>query len=116
MSTNTALDQIKARVEGHSATPWQVKPYLYGSDERVRVTSPDDGPDFNTAEDVLPADAELIAAAPKLLAALEAVQALPEYDTWEHHAIGMGEVFGAGYAHALEVVRDVIEEALREEK
>lgn len=78
MSTNTALDQIKARVEGHSATPWQVEPYLHSMYDRVRVTSPDDGPDFNTAEDVLPADAELIAAAPKLLAALEAVEALAE--------------------------------------
>jgi len=74
MSTNTALGQIKNRVEGHSATPWQVEPYLHSMYDRVRVTSPDDGPDFNTAEDVLPADAELIAAAPKMLAALEAIE------------------------------------------
>ena len=114
----SALDQIKNRVEGHTPGPW----VYHASINRV-----EDVPEFDLHRfDIMAigiskveesdADGELIAAAPKLLAALEAVQALPEYDTWEHHAIGMGEVFGAGYAHALEVVRDVIEEALREEK
>lgn len=70
-----ALDDLRARAAGHSAGPWAVEPYLLSTDSRVRVTSPDDGPDYNTAEGVLPSDAELIAAAPKLLAALEAVQA-----------------------------------------
>lgn len=114
MSTNTALDQIKARVEGHSATPWQVKPYLYGSDERVRVTSPDDGPDFNTAEGALPADAELIAAAPKLLAALEAVEEqirdLEEIQAGHTSIFESANVSAGSVASALTAA---IEEALR---
>ena len=111
MSTNTALDQIKARVEGHSATPWQVKPYLFSDDRRVRVTSPDDGPDYNTAEDVLPANAELFAAAPKLLAALEAVGGIvDELDAIEERNIHPGNVNAGRLANA---IRKAIEEALR---
>ncbi|MER2134172.1 MAG: hypothetical protein ABS910_05765 [Arthrobacter sp.] len=112
MSTNTALDQIKARVEGHSATPWQVEPYLHSMYDRVRVTSPDDGPDFNTAEDVLPADAELIAAAPKLLAALEAVEAeAAALDALADEV--MGDELPTGLRLAARGIRKAIEEALR---
>lgn len=43
--------------------PWSAVPYLYddGGDERVRVSSPDDGDDYNLAEGVLRADARHIA-------------------------------------------------------
>ena len=116
MSTNTALDQIKNRVEKATPGPWVTRRFdleLFVVAENGALNPINLGYVGNRPE----RNAEFIAHArtdvPKLLAALEAVQALPEYDTWEHHAIGMGEVFGAGYAHALEVVRDVIEEALR---
>lgn len=75
MSTNTALDDIKARVEGHTEGPWE----LAGGGEWLSPWGIDIGSeDSSSCPTVRPSDAELIAAAPKLLAALEAVEALLE--------------------------------------
>lgn len=78
----STLDDIKARIEKATLGPWSAEPYLFGEEGRVRVTSPSDSEDYNTAEDVLTADAEFIAHArtdvPKLVAALEAVERLAE--------------------------------------
>jgi len=81
MSTNTALDDIKARAEGHTEGPWEAITsgpafgdhwYVCASDEAIAHVSANDGVD----EEQRRPNAELIASAPKLLAALEAVQAL----------------------------------------
>ncbi|MFK0005493.1 hypothetical protein ACIQTZ_00420 [Paenarthrobacter sp. NPDC090520] len=77
-------EQMKVRLAAATPGPWAASPYIvYGEQddtERVRVTSQHDSPDYNTAEMVLPKDADLIAYAPtdlaKLHAALDAVEAL----------------------------------------
>ena len=72
MSTNTALDQIKARVEGHTEGPWELHLGAHwfitsGATDVVHMVD-----DSKESE----ANAELFLEAPKLLAALEAVEAL----------------------------------------
>lgn len=85
MSTNTALGEIKARIEGHTEGPWRV--WKHGSgprDSGVETTWAYEGDEPKQITDwCFPADAELIAAAPKLLAALEAVEAMhvPDAET-----------------------------------
>jgi len=73
MSTNTALDDIKARTEGHTEGPW-----AWAGTPARRELSGKGGDVLACATLLWPdtADAELTAAAPKLLAALEAVEAL----------------------------------------
>ena len=78
MSTNTALDDIKARAEGHTEGPWRT--WQHGDGHRnagVETTWAHEGDEPKQITDwCFLADAELIAAAPKMLAALKAVQAL----------------------------------------
>lgn len=78
MSTNTALDDIKARTEGHTEGPWEAFTsgpafgdhwYVCANDEAIAHISANDGID----EEQRRPNAELFAAAPKLLAALKAV-------------------------------------------
>lgn len=115
MSTNTALDQIKNRVEGHTEGPW----VYHASINRV-----EDVPEFDLHRfDIMAigiakveesdADGELIAAAPKLLAALEAVEAkLDNYPIPSKAADPTGAVISA--LEGLEgIIRSAIEEALR---
>lgn len=112
MSMNTALGQIKNRVEGHTEGPWRSwqhgdgprnsgveTTWAYEGDEPVQIT-----------DWCFPADAELIAAAPKLLAALEAVEA--RLSAWQEHAIGMSAEDCTTRALAF-MLRSAIEEALR---
>lgn len=72
----SALENIKARTEGHTEGPWRT--WQHGSgprDSGVETTWAHDGEEPKQITDwCFPADAELIAAAPLLLAALEAVQ------------------------------------------
>lgn len=79
MSTNTALDEIKAQVEGHTEGPWQLS-YLEEGISEIEST----GGSHVGLADGKAADAELMAAAPRLLAALEAVEALlaEKYKLW----------------------------------
>lgn len=74
----SALEGIKARTEGHTEGPWRT--WQHGSDPRdsgVETTWAHDGDEPKQITDwCFPADAELIAAAPKMLAALEAVETL----------------------------------------
>lgn len=72
------LEAIKERVEGHTKGPWEVAADLstWESEEGGFDVGPDDAPAVAIVEGL--ADAELIAAAPKLLAALEAVEKLAE--------------------------------------
>lgn len=73
MSTNTALDDIKSRTEGHTEGPW-----AWAGTPARRELSGKGGDVLACATLLWPdtADAELTAAAPKLLAALEAVEEL----------------------------------------
>ena len=63
MTAREVLDAIQARVDAATPGPWKAEPYQLGnnSDGRMRVTSPNDLGIYNTAEDVLPNDAEFIA-------------------------------------------------------
>ena len=87
MSTKTALDQIKARVEGHTEGAWVAQNlerehghrgiyWVTSEHEGSQVVAEIDANDGRVEAIWKFADAELIAAAPKLLAALEAVEAL----------------------------------------
>lgn len=78
----SALEEIKARAEGHTRSPWEVRadhgePPAVWHDSEVAF-SIGRCADCGVEAVYEPADGELIAAAPKLLAALEAVQALAE--------------------------------------
>jgi hypothetical protein len=81
-SIPSLLQPLKDRLAAATPGPWKAEPYLSGvvEDGRVRVTSPSNSGIYNTAEDVLPNDAALIASAPtdqaKLIAAIEAVESL----------------------------------------
>lgn len=74
----STLENIKAWTEGHTEGPWRT--WQHGSgprDSGVETTWAHDGDEPKQITDwCFPADAELIAAAPNLLAALEAVGAL----------------------------------------
>ena len=86
------MDEIKARVEGHTPGPWEVESMDSGHSRYETdfwITAGDAGDTVcgmdglsratlneRVARNDGKADAELIAAAPKLLAALEAVEAL----------------------------------------
>ena len=57
------LDDLEAVARAATPGPWEAEPYLYtADDDRVRVTSPSDGPLFNLAEGVEPVNASHIAA------------------------------------------------------
>ena len=77
----STLDEIKARVEGHAPGPWVACTsgrsggdhwHICANDEAIAHISANDGYD----EEQRQPNAELIAAAPKLLDALETVEAL----------------------------------------
>jgi hypothetical protein len=56
------LDDLGAVARAATPGPWEAEPYLYmADDDRVRVTSPSDGPLFNLAEGVEPVNASHIA-------------------------------------------------------
>lgn len=92
----TEIDKLKERVEGHTQGPLSV----CKGDEADAVVLPNGLPitwDDHSGEVFTPADAQLIAAAPKMLAALEAIGALAEiwrstptnpspFDAALHHA------------------------------
>jgi len=109
MNTRDELARIRQRAEAATKGPWKAKPYwIYDSlDSRVRVTSPTDGDDHNTAEMVLLKDAEFIAHArtdiPRLLGALDAVLALA--DEW--NTLALGDQFYARHIRA--AVNDALE-------
>ena len=79
-TTTDPLEAIKARVEGHTEGSWEIR----GDHDELPAVWHDSEAAFSIGRCAdcgveavyAPADAELIAAAPKLLAALEAVQAL----------------------------------------
>lgn len=107
MSTNTALDDIKARVEGHTEGPWRTWQHGDGPrDSGVETTWAYDGDEPKQITDwCLPADAELIAAAPKLLNALERVEALA---ILAETTLG----YGAGGILMADALRKVVTDAL----
>lgn len=76
----SALENIKARTEGHTEGPWEADHTDPGvwSQEHIVIGqyTANDGFDSQMWEDGTKADRELLAAAPKLLAALEAVESL----------------------------------------
>ncbi|WP_461169315.1 hypothetical protein [Arthrobacter sp. Z1-15] len=78
----SALADIKARTEGHARGPWEIRadhgesPAVWHDSETA--FSIGRCADCGVEAVYAPADAELIAAAPKLLAALEAVLILAE--------------------------------------
>ena len=78
MSAAQPLDDIKTRIEGHTEGPWRVWKGDGGRRSAVVETAwARDGEEPEQITDYCAtADAELIAAAPKLLAALEAVETL----------------------------------------
>lgn len=102
MSTNTALDQIKNRVEGHTEGPWEVMTHSVCR-ERNKIW-------HRVATNTYGPTAELIAAAPKLLAALEAVEA--RLAAWQEQAVGMSAEDCTTRALAF-LLHNTIEEALR---
>lgn len=108
MSTNTALDQIKNRVRNATPGPWQ--------NNAPGVCCPGvcidsrNGDVQHNMEPIRWADAELIAAAPKLLAALEAVQALA--NNWQKTG-ERPDMFDAALHHAAIKLHAAITEALR---
>lgn len=85
MSAGDALAAIKTRAEGHSRGPWDHEPYskmIFGVSGNVY-----DADGERIATEVADADGALFAAVPRLLAALEAVEALTA--SWEAQATGM---------------------------
>lgn len=93
MSAAQPLDDIKARVEGHTEGPWRVWKHGHGlRSAGVETVWAHEGDEPNQITDwCLPADAELIAAAPKLLAALEAVEDAHQ-PTWQSNYRGGREM------------------------
>ena len=112
MSAGDALAAIKTRAEGHTPGPWE----LAGGGEWLAPWGIDIGSeDSSSCPTVRPADAELIAAAPRLLAALEAVEALTE-----RFAAADADLYDddfnkghcAGYRTAARLAKQAIDEAL----
>lgn len=122
MSTNTALDDIKARVEGRTEGLWEAFTsgrsggdhwHVCADDEAIAHISANDGID----EERRRPNAELFAAAPKLLAALEAVLSHASAEVEEYHKYrgGMTEydqLEAAGRAGYAEELAQRIQDAL----
>lgn len=128
------LEPIQARLDAATPGPWKAEPYVFGvlEDGRIRVTSSSDSGIYNTAEDVLPADAVFIAAAPtdtaRLLAAVKAVSDLAneweqrgEYDMAYSKTIQDEDIAieilksGAQMVDDARLIRNALESALRSE-
>lgn len=109
----STLDEIQERADKATEGPWEVEKYYYASPfyERVRVTSATDDDDFNTANEVLPADAEFIAHAredvPKLAGVIRSVEA-----TMDALDVARAEGTIQTYGQIQRAVRDAIREAL----
>lgn len=122
MSTNTALDDIKARVEGHTEGPWTPQEYDHNpGDQGVPIIGGGEPGSMEghliayaltlSDEQKCVADAELVAAAPKLLAALEAVLNLAKREPRFRPRMYGGEYFPVNVS-ADEII-EAIEGALR---
>ncbi len=98
------LDRLDELEDAAAPGPWFAKVYIYGPSERVRVTSPSDDDEYNTADEVLVADAEFIAAArealPALLAEVREHRAREVADERDRVALGTTpeSVTDAGFA------------------
>lgn len=75
------LEEMKARVEGHTEGPWEVRSdtHEYRGGRFVQVEPKIGSRTICDVTDQHRANAELIAAAPKLIAALEAVGAVAQH-------------------------------------
>lgn len=125
-----ALEELKARVEGHTEGPWHIEtdseqdyeqgiPFSEWPCVLVGPEATDPGEWAKThgetrriqeVAELSMADAELIAAAPKMLAALEAVEA--KLTRWEAEATGKSSQDYTLRA-VVTMTRSAIEEALQ---
>lgn len=106
----SALEELNASTAGHTSGPW--RRWQHGEGPRnsgVETTWAYEGDEpLQITDWCLPADAELIAAAPKLLAALEAVMELANREPRFRPRMYGGEYF------PIEVAADEIIAAIEE--
>lgn len=110
------LEAIKKRAEGHTEGPWVIAADVptWESEEGSFDVGPDDAPTVAVVEGL--ANADLIAAAPKLIAALEAVEKLAanfaKADA-DLYSDDFNKGHCAGNKTAASLIRQAISEALQ---